>query len=159
MPSVRSAVASAASACCFLFCVFLWGFSLPRIFLFLSSLFWRVSKGQLVSYHSVYHYHYHNHFSLITQLREVDITSTSQHHYYHYHRELERAQPPPGVYASKQISLSLSTSSSIVTSNLVLIGRKGVVLWLWSKAAGGRVRGGRHFCFLVIPSRTRFMNQ
>ena len=39
---------------------------------------------------------------------------------------------------------SLSTSSSIVGLNLVVIGR--VVVVLWSKAAGGRVRGGRHFC-------------
>ena len=39
---------------------------------------------------------------------------------------------------------SLSTSSSIVGSSLVVIGRIGGVLW--SKAGGGRVRGGRHFC-------------
>ena len=39
---------------------------------------------------------------------------------------------------------SLSTSSSIVSLNLVVIGWVGVVIWL--KVAGGRVHGGRHFC-------------
>jgi len=69
-----------------LFCVFVG--LLSRIFLFLSSLFWRVRGRSYRITHSV---------SLSQSLITLGITSTSQHHYYHYHRELERAQPPPGV--------------------------------------------------------------